>query len=62
MALKEKKKKHDDAHFPLGGKGKKANRNCKPITVRMCSDCGNYPALATHLCSAKHDPSERYGK
>lgn len=50
--MKERKRKHDDVHFPMGGKGKRSTPR-KQIQAQgpKCSGCGVYPKGMTHLCS-----------
>lgn len=50
--MRERKRKHDDAHRPLRGKGKRATR---PLIVcgvadRWCPGCGVVPIWQPHVC------------
>ena len=53
--LRERKRKHDDAHYPLQGSGRRANR--KPVGTKFnapkCRDCGKWPATMIHLCDGE---------
>lgn len=53
--MKERKRKHDDVHWPLQGRGKRATapKRTQPTGPR-CSECGLFPAGATHLCPGPH--------
>lgn len=51
--MRERRRKHDDAHYPLQGRGKRATPRKKPAVhpaVPMCDDCGKFPNGMTHLC------------
>jgi hypothetical protein len=50
MKFKEKKRRHGDVHWPLGGRGKKATKpKSKLIHQYKCNACGS--TLYIHLCS-----------
>lgn len=48
--MKERKRRHDDAHFPLQGKGKKAVKKISAPIIDPCPDCGKFSAKIIHLC------------
>lgn len=45
--MRERKRKHDDLHRPMGGKGKRAF-STKKVSGPTCPDCG--AAWWPHLC------------
>lgn len=56
--MRERKRKHDDAHFPMQGSGRKAMRVSPPTEYRSaykCEDCGS--RLLTHLCKPRPAPA-----
>lgn len=51
--MKEKKRKHDDAHFPLSGHGRKSTKPKTPMPVMTLDnscECGKFFKFQTHLC------------
>lgn len=51
--MRERKKKHDDAHYPLQGKGKRSVK--KTFERKACEFCGSINDL--HL-SVSHDKNK----
>lgn len=50
--MRERKRRHDDVHYPLQGRGRKATPRKAPASVLpKCEDCGRFPAGSTHLCT-----------
>lgn len=60
--MRERKRKHDDAHYPLGGKGKRATKPKNPKYTGPTCECGYYPKGSTHLCSAPLAPDATRGE
>lgn len=49
--MKERKRRHDDAHWPLQGRGRKATKRKVPAyTGPACESCGKFPLMMLHLC------------
>lgn len=47
--MKERKRKHDDIHFQLSGKGKRATKPRQKYVGPLC-ECDEYPRGFPHLC------------
>jgi hypothetical protein len=50
--MRERRRRHDDAHRPMGGKGKRATPR-RVISVRVvehCPHCGEVLPPWAHLC------------
>lgn len=48
---RERRRKHDDAHRPLQGEGKRAPRSVDAVLWTKCPDCRSYyPIGQAHLC------------
>lgn len=57
--VKERKRRHDDVHHPLGGKGKRAvSRRREVLTGELC-ECGIYRKGAMHLCGGPRWASKK---
>jgi hypothetical protein len=52
MTPRERARKHDDAHRPMGGRGKRATRPVDVDYSDMCPYCELYPRNYPHLCAA----------
>lgn len=53
--MRERKRRHDDAHFPLQGRGRRANRIPKTLALPKCQLCGKFPEAWAHLCIDKKE-------
>lgn len=57
--MRERKRKHDDTHFPLQGRGKRAPKGSLhrslegKIKLKRCPACGIYPDGYAHLCDER---------
>lgn len=63
--MKERKRKHDDAHYPMQGKnGRRANKAAKLLDkfLPKCPSCGKFPDGFAHLCTgeldSQHEPKK----
>lgn len=48
--MKERKRRHDDAHYPLQGLGKRTTKRKSKSTGPVC-ECGLVAKGTTHLCN-----------
>lgn len=54
--MRERRRKHDDLHRPLGGKGKRATKpRTKALATYRCPDCG--ATRPQHLCTVPTPPA-----
>lgn len=49
--MRERKRRHDDVHYPMQGRGKRATAPKTDLPTGPKCECGIYREGITHLCS-----------